>query len=165
MRSFNAEHTTDDTDAATANHVGYRAVFSVESSGAPAVADTGPSCYGLYVDLPETYNVNPDYHNNDGTYTFERWAIFVNEGESSLRRVYITGPSDIDKALLHINQTDADSPFFNIEGKYHGATPTGYNILGIGGTESIVGYFRVHIDGSFGGGPNADYWVPFYNIV
>ncbi len=76
--------------------------------------------------------------------------------------VYLSGPSASAKPLLLLNQTDIDEPFIEAVGTYTaGAITT--NVTGLtAGT--IAGFVRIAVNASAGGGPNQDFWMPFYTI-
>jgi hypothetical protein len=175
MTGYEAIHTTNKDDDAAAIHQTLNAEFTFTNSGGGAVADEGPTAYGLRVSMPETIETaTGHYHNNDGTYTFNRWAINVVAGESTLRRTIMEGPSNLNKAVLHVSQKDVNCEIVTLQGTSDAAPVSGNlcNTLGAGtlqgpkdGSWNFVGMFRVRIVDDNAGIMNGERWIPLYSAV
>jgi hypothetical protein len=177
IRVYSATSTSDILDSAFAVHTAFYSAFSFESN-AGNLYDSGPKSYGLYIDMPETRidaaGTN-HYHQNDIGYATERYAIKVNAGETSLRRTYMTGPTNLGKSVLHVRQADENQGFVALDGSgavdttlnlstlNAGADPVDGPLYGAGGWH-FTGMFRVSIvdDNAVVPPSAAGYWVPFY---
>lgn len=173
MRAVTTACVTDTADDATSVHTGHYSLFSFENGA--GVNDTGPTAYGLHVNMPESRDGGGAYHNNDGTYAFDRWAIYVEAGEAQFRRTLIdaAGIADIGKAMLHIHQGDEDEPFFALDGS--GAVTATLNLTdldGVGAVEgpkvdawTFVGMYRIEIVDDNTVLTDGDYWAPLFTPV
>jgi len=165
MTGYEAAHATNKDDAATSTHRSFYSAFTFTNSGGGAVADEGGTAYGLHINMPETIeNTTGHYHNNDGTYAFDRWAINVEAGESKLRRTLIEGPATLDKAVLHLNQQNTGAfPILALEGKSAPDTTANFDTAAIAGF-TYRGMYRVSVVDSAGTLNAGTYWVPLYTI-
>jgi hypothetical protein len=163
MTGYDSVHITNAADHVDATHQAFSASFTFTNSGGGAVADQGPTAYGVHISMPETIEtVTGHYHNNDGTYAFDRWAINVEAGESKLRRTYMTGPTTLNKAVLHINQTHTGSACIALEGISEAGKGKNFSTGAIGGF-AYAGMYQITIVDPTGGGLAAGtYWVPLY---
>lgn len=162
LTGYEAAHTTNKDDSGTAVHQAFNAEFTFTTSGAPAVADEGPTAYGLRVNMPETYIAGPTYHLNEVGDAFNRWAINVVAGESKLRRTYMEGPTSLNKAVLHVNQTNTTLACVALEGVSSAAKDKNFSTGAIGGF-AYAGMYQITIIDPTGGGLAAGtYWVPLY---
>jgi len=110
------------------------------------------------------YGINLSFTDQGGSHS-SRAVIAGNGWDYSLYAqspAYITALNTIAKPLLLLNQTDVDEPFWEVAGTYTAGT-TATNVTGLtAGT--IAGFIRIAVDASTGGGPNQDFWLPFYTI-
>lgn len=177
LTSSRFDHRMDATDSTTAWHEAIRVDYIIPSSGGGGVNDQGSSAYGAYVDIPESISAGDGlYHNNDGTFTFSRWAFYVAGGESHFRRTEFTGPSDLGKALVRLDQNDNVAPFYELDGREDNnpATPNcnltttnvGSAVIGpLDTTWSFLGMYQVYVIDAAAAIPSGHYWVPLYEAV
>ena len=178
LNSIKLDHAMDSTDAATGWHQGVTFEIQIPASGSPGgVADIGSSAVGAIINVPESYSAADGlYHNNDGTFSFGRWAFYVEAGESHLRRTEFTSVGNLGKALIRLDQNDADQPFYEIEGNYGGdpvtpdgnlcTTNLGSSVIGpLDTTWSFLGMYQVYVIDVIGTITNGRYWVPLYQAV
>lgn len=175
MTSVKIEHGSDGLDTASSWHEAIHTEFTFVSSGG-GINDLGASAHGLYLSLPESVSPAGLYHNNDGTFAFSRWSIYVEEGESHLRRTEFTSTTDLGKALVRFDQQDNNAPFHELEG-FHGGSPTvpdcsltqvnaGAAVVGpLDGSWNYLGMYQVYVIDRAGTIPSGHYWVPLYEAI
>jgi hypothetical protein len=178
LRSLDFDHRIDATDNATAWHEGIRFVSQIPNSGSPGgVADVGSSVVGVIITVPESTSPSDGlYHNNDGTFAFGRWAIYVEQGETHLRRTEFTSTLDLGKALVRFDQNDDNAPFHELEGRHDNnpVTPncnladndTGGVVVGPKANDwSWLGMYQVYVIDVSGHIASGHYWVPLYEAI
>jgi hypothetical protein len=177
---FNAFQTSclsDAADAVDAEMYGYYISFSFENAGGGGSFNTGPIAAGVLVHMPESLAADGHYHNNDGNIDApsERWAIKVGSGETSLRRTFMEGPTNLGKSVLRIHQADVDQAFATFDGTYNANPSLGNLATKNTGPTTVVGpgvtswawkgMARVHVEDDAATFGNADYWIPVYTYT
>lgn len=170
IRSIRIRNNTDSSDNATSTHYGVSIDYTYENN--VGTYDGGGISYGVRLNMPEALDAGSAYHNNDGTFP-NRWALYVDAGEATLRRTVFTGPANLAKALQYWDQNDGDQPFVALDGSYAGTATD--NITDDIGTGSVVGplnvkwtcrgLFRVEVVSGGGSLPAGDYWIPLYEAI